>query len=239
MFIITALFISLLLISTLYYIFEVGNDKVENEQVSLNNYVLMIKLGSIHTVLNSLVNVTNGGNTEVLNENLEIWKGILKREHVFGLCVLNTQTWNSSPYSSGFWINWGANGNGVSSACVKFNLTIYGREIEAQFEYIVNLTTSMAINGIYSQNGGIEKHVELTCRIFNEGTPALAKNFIVYFNNSSSWVQVQNFDLADYGNGTYRITFNANIAAGTVQVSVGVNDLRQVYVQANTTCTQS
>jgi len=122
---------------------------------------------------------------------------------------------------------------------MKFNLTIYGREIEAQFEYIVNLTTSMAINGIYSQNVGIEKHVELTCRIFNEGTPALAKNFIVYFNNSSSWVQVQNFDLADYGNGTYRITFNANIAAGTVQVSVGVNDLRQVYVQANTTCTQS
>jgi len=238
MLVITALFVSLLLISTFYYIFEVGNDKTENEQVSLNNYVLMIKLGSTRTVLNSLANITNGGSIEVLNENLELWKETLKKEPIFGLCVLDTQTWDSSPYSSGFWINWDANGNGISSACVEFNLTIYGRELEAQFENVVNITTSITVDGTYSHNGGIEKHVELICEVFNEGNPALAENFNVYFNNGSSWVQVQNFDLTDYGNGTYRITFDANIATSNVQVSVGANDLRQVYVQANATCTQ-
>ncbi len=238
MLIITALAISLLLVSTFYYVFEVGNSGNNSTQASLNNYILMIKLGSTRTVLSSLVNVTYNGDSAVLAENLERWKETLKNECIFGLCVLNTQIWNVSPYSSGFWIDWGANGNGVSSSYVKFNLTIYGREVEAQLEYLVNVTTSLVVKGTYSQVEGLEKHIELTCEIFNEGTPALAQNFTVHYNNGSSWTQAQNYSLNDYGNGTYRITFNAYIATSTVQVSVGAHDLRQVYVQTNTTCTQ-
>ena len=103
---------------------------------------------------------------------------------------------------------------------------------------MVNVTTSLVVKGTYSQVEGLEKHIELTCKIFNEGTPALAQNFTVHYNNGSSWTQAQNYSLNDYGNGTYRITFNAYIATSTVQVSVGAHDLRQVYVQTNTTCTQ-
>lgn len=237
--VITALVISLLIISTFYYVYDVMRARQESSQLSLEEYVLMVKLGSVHTMISSLTNVTNGGNTQLLVENLEAWSSKLKNECSYGYCLLNAYPRNTSPYSSGFHISWGQNGFGISSCYVRFNLTIYGRDLEASFEYSVNVTTSITIQGFYSQGTGTEKHVEILCKVFNEGSPALAENFNVYYQNGSIWIQTQSYSLTDYGNGTYHITFNANILTVPVNVSVGVYDARQIYVQANTTCTEA
>ena len=237
--VITALVISLLIISTFYYVYDVMKARPESSQLFLDDYVLMVKLGSAHTLISSLANMTNGGNSQILTANLEAWSSKLKEECPYGCCLLDAQPRNVSPYISGFYISWGENGFGISSCYATFNLTIYGRNLQASFEYSINITTSMTIHGFYNIGEGNLKHVEVICKIFNEGTPALAQSFELYYQNSSSWIQVQNYGLINYGNGTYRITFNAYTLTTPVHVSVKAYDAREIYVQANATCSET
>ena len=237
--IITALVVSLLIISTFYYVYDVMKTRPENSESFLDYYILMVKLGSAHTVISSLANVTNGGSSQILTINLEAWSSKLKEECPYGCCLLDFQPRNVSPYSSGFYILWGENGSGISSCYVTFNLTIYGRDIQASLKYPVNITTSIAIQGFYSVGNGNLKNVIVICRIFNEGNPALAQSLDLYYQNGSSWIQVENYALTDYGNGTYRIAFNAYTPTTPVHVSVKAYDIRQIYVQANATCNET
>ena len=237
--IITALVISLLIISTFYYVYDIMKARPKSSQLSLDDYVLMVKLGSTHTLISSLANVTNGGNSQILTANLEAWSSKLKEECPYGYCLLDAQPRNVSPYISGFYILWGENGFGISSCYATFNLTIYGRNLQASSEYSINITTSMTIHGFYNVREGNLKHVEVICKIFNEGTPALAQGFDLYYQNGLSWIQVQNYGLTNYGNGTYRITFDAYTYTTPVRVSVKAYDTRQIYVQANATCSET
>ena len=237
--VITALVVSLLVISTFYYLYDVMKAKPESSEQSLDDYVLMVKLGSMHTLVSSLANVTGGGENQLLVVKLEVWSNKLKEECPYGYCLLDFQPWNFSPYSSGFYIFWGDNGFGISSCLVTFNLTIYGRNLQSTFEYSINVTTSINVQGFYSVGNGNLKHVTVVCNVFNEGSPALAQSFNLYYQNGSSWIPVQSYGLTDYGNGTYRITFDAYTSTTPVYVSVKACDTRQIYVQANATCNKS
>ena len=61
--VITALVVSLLIISTFYYVYDVMRARPGNSELFLDYYILMVKLGSAHTVTSSLANVTNGGSS--------------------------------------------------------------------------------------------------------------------------------------------------------------------------------
>ncbi len=90
--------------------------------------------------------------------------------------------------------------------------------------------------------GGSNKQVNVTSNLLNEGTPALAKNLTLYYNNSSVWIipdSQNNYTFIDYGNGTYFTSFVADIPSANIEVSVHVSDLREVNVQANVTCTET
>ena len=237
--IIISLVITLLLLSVVYYVFEVERKGVIQTTTSLNSYVLAIKLGSRNTVTSALVNVSNGGENEVLTANLNELSSIIGNQSHFGKCNLLFAPLNSSPYQSGICISWGSNGLGVSSAYANFTLDFTGIHADVQLEYDVNITATLDVEGVYWNLTETEKRVNVTCRVFNEGEPALANSFVVRYDNGSNWVQPQHYNQIDYGNGTYRLTFNANITSSTVQVSVGAYDWREVYVQANTTCTET
>ena len=103
--IITALVVSLLIISTFYYVYDVMKTRPENSESFLDYYILMVKLGSAHTVISSLANVTNGGSSQILTINLEAWSSKLKEECPYGCCLLDFQPRNISPYSSGFYLS--------------------------------------------------------------------------------------------------------------------------------------
>ena len=64
--VITALLVALLFISTIYYLWEVGEESNTARLNTLNEHISIVKLGSHHTVLCSLINITHGGETEVL-----------------------------------------------------------------------------------------------------------------------------------------------------------------------------
>jgi hypothetical protein len=102
----------------------------------------------------------------------------------------------------------------------------------------VNITTAIVINGSYTTLEGEEKLVNLTCQVFNEEELALAKNITLFYENLGSWTPVNssnNLSTVDYGNGTYVLSFIVSTSS-LVQVSTHVYDVRDILVQANTTC---
>jgi hypothetical protein len=111
-------------------------------------------------------------------------------------------------------------------------------------EYTVNVTSEIEVTGSYTLLTESLKQVNLTCKVFNEGKPALAQNFTIYYEQDGSlpeeWVQVEAPSITDYGNGTYVISFTAETTNpdDPMLVSVHSHDLRYILVKANVTCTQ-
>jgi hypothetical protein len=153
---------------------------------------------------------------------------------------------NVQPYLNGVLLSWGQNGEGVSSACVDFTVNSSGLSSDLFSEYSVNVTTALSINGRYSMVNGSLKQTNVTCAILNEGNPALARNFSVYYEDDGSlateeWVPALSPTLTDYYNGTYLISFTAQTLSpdNPLVVSVHCWDLRSIFVQANCTCVHS
>ena len=244
--IITSLVIALLFLSVVYYVFEVERKSGVQSTTSLNSYVLAIKLGSKNTVISSLVNVSNGGENEILITNLNELSSIIGNQINFGKCNLLFTPLNSSPYQSGIWISWGSNGLGVSSAYANFTLDSTGIQANIQLEYYVNVNTTLNVEGVYSKLEGTIKQVNVTCTVFNEGEHALAKNFTLFYEYDGDlavqeWIPVDSPSITDYGNGTYFMSFIAETKKrdDPVLVSVHMHDLRDVFVMANATCTET
>ena len=244
--IITSLVVALLLLSVVYYIFEVERKSVIQTTTPLNSYVLAIKLGSRNTVISALANVSNGGENEILTANLDRLSSIIGNQSHFGKCILSFTPLNSSPYQSGIWISWGSNGLGVSSAYANFSLDFTGMQADVQLEYDVNITTTLNVEGVYSKLEDVKKQVNVTCRVFNEGEPALAKNITLFYESDGDlsiqeWIPVDSPSITDYGNGTYFMSFIAETKTRNdpLLVSAQVHDLRDIFVQANTTCTET
>lgn len=244
--IITSLVIALLLLSVVYYVFEVERKSGMQTPTPLNSYVLAIKLGSRNTVISALVNVSNGGENEILTANLNEFSSIIGNQSHFGKCNLIFTPLNSSPYQSGIWISWGSNGLGVSSAYANFSLDIVGIQANVQLEYYVNITTTLNVEGVYSRLEGVRKQVNVTCRVFNEGEPALAKSITLFYERDGDlsvqeWIPVDSPSSTDYGNGTYFMSFIAETKTlnDPVLVSAHVYDLRDIFVRANATCTET
>ena len=107
--------------------------------------------------------------------------------------------------------------------------------------YYVNVTTTLLIQGTYAVIQSDEKQVNVTINLLNEGEPALAEQITLYYRVLENWFAPNasnNYAVVDYGNGTYQASFQANIPSLNVEVSVLVTDQRDIFVQANATCSQ-
>ncbi len=145
-----------------------------------------------------------------------------------------------SPYTNGTHLSWRTDGFGVSSAYANFNFLLEGRQTSAQLSYNVNVTTSLVVKAVYRTLQGNSKQINVSSSLLNEGSPALAENVTVLYENSGSWPHADeqsSYSFTDYGNGTYLMSFEADISGENVNVSTQVYDLRGIYVQANATCT--
>lgn len=240
---IAMLLISLILISTITYIYEVGKSFKEFNLGFTSDFVFNIVTSSRHVLVSSLANITNndGANT-VLSTNLERWKFFIGKQQQLGKCILNFSLVEVPQYLSGVWIFWGSNGTGVSSACVNFTLYVIDINTDIELPYTHNVTTTLLICGSYEQMQGNWKEVNVTCNLLNEDKPALAENLTVFYKSSEGWValnQSDSFMLVDYGNGTYFATFMVEISMEEVEVSVQARDYRGITVQANVTCREA
>ena len=238
---IAAFIIASLLLSAQLYILEVGKITTEEESYSLSDFVLAMKLGSRHVVIGSLANMSNGWQTSTLAFNLEKWSSLISEQYPLGRNALNHTLRETTPYSSGIWMNWGADGAGVSSAYVDFTYKLSDREVNINQSYVMNITTTVSVESTYRTISGDTKQVNVTVNLLNEAQPALAKQVTIYYKVSNSWLipnATNNYEVTDYGNGTYIASFNAYIPSQSVEVSAHVVDRREIYVQANATSTQ-
>jgi len=238
---IAVLAMALILLSAQVYVFEVQMSAVNLNSNPLNDYLFAIKLGSRNVVVGSIANASGGGSRTVLMANLEKWVALVEKQNQFGRTALNYTVEETAPYSSGIWLFWGANGFGVASAFAHFTLNLSDREVDADLSYLINVTTTLTVEGTYRTIKADEKQVNVTVNLLNEDKPALAGQVTLYYRVLDSWLvpnASNNCAVTDYGNGTYRASFHANIPSQTVEVSVRVQDQRAIFVQANATCSQ-
>ena len=226
----------MLVISTAYYVLEINTATMD--QTPLNSTFLMTKPSIVNTLINSLANVSNGGNSEVLESNLNALTQAIQNSSYGGQCEFDITPSNSTPYQNGLLISWADNGSGISSAYASVALNFSSPSETYSQEYEVNVTTAMTAEGFYTANG-TQENVNVICQLYNENDAALANDFtILYQETGGNWTPADSttgLNINDYGNGTYLISFDA-LAQGALQVSVGAHDLRNIFVMTNTTC---
>jgi hypothetical protein len=232
--IVAAFAISILLLSANVYIYR--NSRVDPSPAysSFIDYAQHVQLGSIHVVTASLINVSNGGASLNLGQNIDRWEAITGSDYRFGICDLNASLGSQSPYSDGVWLDWGVSGVGVSSAYVDFTLDISGRGAEVDWDFPVNRTTEMRVSGSYAVIVGDQKEVAITMIMLNEGSPAFTQSTTLDYFDTGLWNDASlegDYSVMDYGNGTYRYTFSADIPGALVDIRMQAIDAREVFVQ--------
>ena len=242
--IIVALIITLLLLSTALYVAETEKDAAVYKSEVAPAFSAY-RLGTMHTVISALSNISNGGSADILVANLNQFKSMVGNRSLTAIFKMEFTPLNMAPYQDGVWIDWGSSGKGVSSAYVNFILNYSGISATYSSEYAVNITSEIEVSGVYTILNGSQKQVTLTFTVRNEGKPALARNFTVYYEQDGSlsteeWVQVASPSVTDYGNGTYLMLFTAETTNpdDPMLVSVHCHDLRYIFIRANVTCTQ-
>ena len=242
--IIASLVVTLLLLSTALYVSDIEKNAAVYER-RINPAFSAYKQGATHTVVSALANISNGGSADVLAEDLNKFKSVVDGHSFDSIVSMDFTPLNTSPYQDGIWISWGDSGIGISSAHVNLVLNSSGTSATCYSEYAINVTSELDVNGYYTLLTEPQKQVTVTCRILNEGKPALAQNFTVYYEQDGSlateeWVPVTSPSITDYGNGTYVISFTAETTNidDPMLVSVHSHDMRQIFVRANVTCAQ-
>jgi hypothetical protein len=235
--IVTSLIISMLLLSTAYYVFEIEENVTDNSG-SIDYAFLATRLSTVNTVISSLANVSNGGYRSVLMASLDRLVSVLESHSYDGQCHLLFTPLNSPPYQDGIETSWESNGLGISSAYVSFSLNVSGLSVSYYSGYAVNVTTALTIEGSGTSSGS-ETRVNIMCRVYDEQGFALAKDITLLYQNQTdgTWITVSplNNNVIDYGNGTYFMSFNL-YTQNVLNVSAQVHDSRDIFVMANTTC---
>jgi hypothetical protein len=240
--VIAVLVVSLVLLSTQLYIYEVGRSLEETKSIQVSDFVLAVKLGSEHMVAGSLANISSGGDVLVLSANLERWASFVEGLYQFGRPILDFTPRNTLPYVNGTRLSWGTYAFGVTSAFADFNFSLSDSQVNAQLSHAVNVTTSLLVEAFYRRVDILTTEVNVTCIVLNEGEPALAGNVTVLYERLGSWFHAdanEIYSFTDYGNGTYLVSLRESyLPLETINVSAQVHDSRGIYVQVNTTCTE-
>ena len=235
--IVTSLIITLLLLSTAYYVFEIESN-VSDNSTSIDYAFLATKLSTSNTVVSALANASNGGNTSVLAADLDRLVSALESHSYSGETRLLFMPLNATPYQDGIETSWGSGGLGISSAYVNFILNESASSMSYFSEYAANVTTALTLQGSLEGNDS-EKTLNAICTVYSEQGFELAKDIRLLYQNETGgpWIPVNlsDSDVIDYGNGTYSLSFNV-YAQTALEVSAQVHDSRGIFVIANATC---
>ncbi|RJS81016.1 hypothetical protein CW707_04425 [Candidatus Bathyarchaeota archaeon] len=239
--IVAALAIAILIASTTLYVYELSKEQTGAGPPAMNDFILAVKQNTRKALISALANFSNGGENTVLTEDLSEFAQVLISLKVPGVYKLTYTVLNSSGYENGFRLSWNTNNIGSSSAYANFTLEAYEIPSNITLQYAVNITTTVTLQGSYTLTG-TEKNVTLTCKVFNEEEPSLAKNITVYYEDAGSWIQANasnNLIITNYGNGTYTINFTVQTSSNVLQVSAHVYDLRGIFTRVNATCSSA
>ncbi|MEM3766357.1 MAG: hypothetical protein QXU46_04950 [Candidatus Bathyarchaeia archaeon] len=239
--IVASLVIAILITSTSIYVYELTTEIQTMKNCSTLELALALNTGLRNAVVSALANITNGGRKNVLAENLALLVDTYMQLHPQQPCQIAYTLPSVAGYDDGIKLSWGSSGLGVSSAYVLYTLKILEPASNLTIHSALNITTTLVINGYYTigENETI-KTVSLTCKVFNEDKPAKVKQVNVYWGQAPEvWLPIRSLSIVDCGNGTYVISFTITTASEAVYVSAQMVDARNIFVAANTTCSQA
>jgi hypothetical protein len=237
--IVSALLISVLLLSTALYVIEVGKQTptVEsNQNAVFSDY----RQAVTNTVISGLANVSGGGNPDVLGMDLSELKTVVLSNSYQAMVTMDYTPLNQNSYTNGFHISWGANGQGISSACVSVALSSSSPSAASNLGYTVNVSSTVNLGGSWHEIDNGTKQVNLTFSVQNEGKAALTQNFTVSYQDGADWTKVNSPATTDFGNGTCAVAFDVELQqSDPMIVSLLCQDQRGIFVGANFTCTNT
>jgi hypothetical protein len=227
----------LLFLSTALFVIELGK-QVPTVAAGDGNVFLGYKQSFKNTMISALANVTYGGSSTVLANDLNKLKGAIYSHTYQTVLTIDYVPWNSDGYQDGFWNYSGQNGHGVSSVYVTFVFASASSSASSNFECAINVTSEVNFAGNYQQIDQTTKRVELTVHLLNDGKAALADNFKISFLNSTDSVTVDSSNISTNDDGTYLISFNAETGQTNDPLTVYLmcQDIRGITVGAQTTC---
>lgn len=210
--IVAALVLVIMLLSTALFIADLQKNQLRVQGgTSLN--LPFYKQGVRNTVISALANISGGGSTGVLEANLNTFNSFVEEHSAGAFFQSKIALGNTAPYNGGVWMIQNVSGKAVLSAFVgvSVNSTSPKETCNAQFD--VNVTSTLETQGHYTLQNET-KLAELTCKIFNDGQAASAKNFTVSFERDGSlafenWTSIEQPSIVDHGDGSYTITFTA------------------------------
>lgn len=235
--IVTALLVSVLLLSTALFVIETEKD-VPTVDANQNNVFYTYKQSTHATLISALANATDGGNPNILSADLNELKTVILANSYEAMLSVDCNTLNSSSYRNGLWIFWGTSGQGVSSAYATFAFAASNPSASSNLEYALNVTSEVHLNGNYQQLTNTTKQVQLIFTLFNEGNAALTQNFAVSYLNDTDWVTVALPSTTSFGNGTYTASFTVQTSQQNEPLTASLlcQDERGIFVGANVTC---
>ena len=240
--IVAALAIAILIASTSIYVYELTTQKQSAENSSAVELALAVKTSLRNAAVSALANITQGGQKTVLAENLDTLADVYMRLYPQQICQIRYTLLNGSGYEGGVKLSWNSNnGLGVSSVYIPYMLKVLAPAFNVAVNDAINITTTLKVHGfcIVSENETL-KTVNLTCMVFNEEKPAQAEWIAIYYeDDSGAWIPVNNPSITDWGNSTYSLLFTVAVASDFVHVSAHVVDARNIFVVANTACSQA
>ncbi len=228
------------MLSTAVYVIEVEKE-VPTVDPGQSNFFSSYKQSIISTLISALANASNGGDPNILGTDLADLKTVILENSYQAMLRMDYSTLNSSGYQNGLLISWGANGQGISSACTSFVFASSGPLAASDLEYTLNVSSALNLNGNYHQINETTKQVHLTATVLNEAKAALAQNFTLSFSSGTDWVKVDSPGTTNFGNGTYTFSFTAETSQPTdpLVLSLLCKDQRGIFVGANLTCTNT
>ncbi|HMK95669.1 MAG TPA: hypothetical protein VK536_09765 [Candidatus Limnocylindrales bacterium] len=242
--VITALMVALVLLSTAIFVVETEKD-VPTGGADANDVYSAYQQAARSTLISALANVTNGGNPAVLTADFNELDSLITSHSYQSILLMNFTPLNEAPYVNGVWISWGTNGQGISSAYVTLDFNSTGTSTTSSLECPVDITSQANLSGSCLQLNATLYQVNLTVNMLNEGKPALAQNFAFYYEDAAlsagNWTQVTSPIITDFGNGTYAVSFDAQVQqpGDPLAVSMRCEDQRGILVCANVTCANS
>jgi len=240
--VITALMVAMVLLSTAIFVIETEKD-VPTVDTDTNNVFQAYQQAARNTLISALANITNGGNPSVLTADLNELESAITSHSYNSILQMSFTPTGEAPYQNGVWISWGTNGQGFSSAYVTLDMNSTGTSSTSNLECAINITSEVDLSGNYLQINGALNQVNLTVNVLNEGKPALAQKFTLYYEDAASstgnWTQATSPSITDFGNGTYAVSFNAQTQqpGDPLLASVHCLDQRGILICANVTCT--
>lgn len=236
--IVSALLVSVLLLSTALYVIEVGKEAPKAEATTESGDYSGYRQNVRNALVSALANVTGGGDPAVLDTDLSTLETAVAAHSYQALVNLNYTKQNTGNYDNGLYIWQGDNGQGVSSACVTFNFDSQSPSYASTAAFTLTVTSTVTVAGSLQQINDTQTKVTLTVNVQNDGAPASAQTLSFSYLNDADWVRVNAYNVTSSGVGSYTVMFNAQTQSSADPLTVALTcvDQRGISVGANLTC---